>query len=103
MMYFGWKTPLWGSFLLTDPHKANFSILALTAEFLLRSASFELRLTEVGRTILKLFYSTFRLEIPIPAPKTGSFGGVTPQMKDICVVIPIGTSLAQTTSLYIIW
>ncbi len=41
------KLPLGSFFLLTTPQKANFNILALTAEILRGAASFELRMTKL--------------------------------------------------------
>jgi hypothetical protein len=35
-------------------------------------------MTEIGRTVLKLFDSTFRLEIAISALRKRGFGAITP-------------------------
>jgi hypothetical protein len=41
---------------------------------LIRAALFELWMTKIALAVQQLFDSTFRLEIPNPAPGLGSFG-----------------------------
>jgi hypothetical protein len=54
------KLPL-GEFFINNSPEIKFQHFGLTAEFLCRAASFELRMTKIGPAILKLFNSTFSL------------------------------------------
>jgi hypothetical protein len=68
MEYFGWETPF-GEFVINNSQNFKFLIRPLKPNSIRGAASFELLMTKIGPAVLKLFDSTFMLEIPIPAPK----------------------------------
>jgi hypothetical protein len=54
MEYFGWETPF-GEFFGNNSQKTNFSSLFAYLNSNCEDASFELRITKIGRAVLKLF------------------------------------------------
>jgi hypothetical protein len=63
-------------------------------KFLLGDALFELQTAVIGRAIVKLFDSTFKLEIPFP-PKNEGVLGITPQIKFLSSETPKRHILGQ--------
>jgi hypothetical protein len=61
-------------FIINSP-KGKFLVAWSLQPIIFRvAASFELEMTEIGGAVLKLFDSIFKLKMPIPSPKRGSFG-----------------------------
>jgi hypothetical protein len=77
------ENSLWGSFC-NNSQKANFGSVVPTANSFREAASFELQMTKIGQAFLKLFDSTFKLEIPILALKWGFSGNNSPNKIFLC-------------------
>jgi hypothetical protein len=72
--YLARKLPL-GSNLLITPPKSKLQLFGLLRpNFFWGAASFELWMTKIGWAVHKFFDSTFKLQIPILAPKWGFLG-----------------------------